>query len=413
MTPEIYHIPALLEDSINGLNIKPDGIYADVTFGGGGHSRAILGKLGDNGHLFGFDRDSDALKNAPDDPRFTFVHSNFRHITNFMRYHGVRSLDGILADLGVSFHHFDDARRGFSFRSDAPLDMRMNRNAELTAAVIAESYTASQLEGLFRAYTDLKRPRAVAESIIKARASEPIDTTFRLADAVRPVLNPKSEKKELAQVFQAFRIEVNGEMEALKRFLNATAKVICRRPHGKELHEDREYRRERGERFLRTHLLSMEADHPIPDCSFGRRNRAQPQVKIRKITYRRIDHTGKQKQIMAEKSKNKQKRGWMSELRYGRSLSIDFFKANAWLMLLFVVAILALIGLRYKTKTKMAEIKQLTVELQRAESHKLQEKSLYMSLIRESEMVKMVREKNLNLEFQEQPPFELTDDETK
>lgn len=227
MTPEIYHIPALLEDSINGLNIKPDGIYADVTFGGGGHSRAILGKLGDNGHLFGFDRDSDALKNAPDDPRFTFVHSNFRHITNFMRYHGVRSLDGILADLGVSFHHFDDARRGFSFRSDAPLDMRMNRNAELTAAVIAESYTASQLEGLFRAYTDLKRPRAVAESIIKARASEPIDTTFRLADAVRPVLNPKSEKKELAQVFQAFRIEVNGEMEALKRFLNATAKVIC------------------------------------------------------------------------------------------------------------------------------------------------------------------------------------------
>ena len=144
-----------------------------------------------------------------------------------MRYHGVRSLDGILADLGVSFHHFDDARRGFSFRSDAPLDMRMNRNAELTAAVIAESYTASQLEGLFRAYTDLKRPRAVAESIINARVSKPIDTTFRLADAVRPVLNPKSEKKELAQVFQAFRIEVNGEMEALKRFLNATAKVIC------------------------------------------------------------------------------------------------------------------------------------------------------------------------------------------
>lgn len=227
MTSEIYHIPALLEDSINGLNIKPNGLYADVTFGGGGHSRAILAKLGPDGKLFGFDRDRDALSNAPDDSRFTFVHSNFRYIPNFMRYHGVEKLDGILADLGVSFHHFDDAERGFSFRSDAPLDMRMNRKADVTAATIAETYSDKQLENLLRAYTDLKRPRAVAEAIVRARAASPVDTTFKLADAVRTALNPKSEKKELAQVFQAFRIEVNGEMDALKRFLNATPDLLA------------------------------------------------------------------------------------------------------------------------------------------------------------------------------------------
>lgn len=227
MTSEIYHIPALLEDSINGLNIKPNGLYADVTFGGGGHSRAILAKLGPDGKLFGFDRDRDALSNAPDDSRFTFVHSNFRYIPNFMRYHGVEKLDGILADLGVSFHHFDDAERGFSFRSDAPLDMRMNRKADVTAATIVETYSDKQLENLFRTYTDLKRPRAVAEAIVRARAASPVDTTFKLAEAVRRALNPKSEKKELAQVFQAFRIEVNGEMDALKRFLNATPDLLA------------------------------------------------------------------------------------------------------------------------------------------------------------------------------------------
>jgi len=226
MTSEVYHIPALLDGSINGLNINPDGIYADVTFGGGGHSRAILGKLGENGRLFGFDRDRDALRNAPDDPRFTFVHSNFRYITNFMRYHSIEHLDGILADLGVSFHHFDDSERGFSFRSDAPLDMRMNRNAATTAATIANAYTSQQLESLFRSFTDLKRPRAIAEAIEKSRSIGAIDTTFKLADAVRPVLNPKSEKKELAQVFQAFRIEVNGEMDALRRFLADTPKLL-------------------------------------------------------------------------------------------------------------------------------------------------------------------------------------------
>lgn len=226
MTTTPYHIPALLEDSINGLNINKEGTYADVTFGGGGHSRAILEKLGPEGRLFGFDRDPDAFDNAPEDSRFTFVHSNFRFITNFMRYHCIDALDGILADLGVSFHHFDDAERGFSFRSDAPLDMRMNRNAATTAADIATDYSAERLEQMFRLYTDLKRPKTLAEAIVKARQTGEINTTFRLADTVRPFLNPKSEKKELAQVFQAFRIEVNGEMDALRQFLLSTPSLL-------------------------------------------------------------------------------------------------------------------------------------------------------------------------------------------
>lgn len=226
MATEPYHIPALLPEVINNLNIKPDGIYADVTFGGGGHSRAILQAIGDNGRLLGFDRDPDALQNAPDDPRFTFVHSNFRYIRNFMRFHQIDGFDGILADLGVSFHHFDDAGRGFSFRADAPLDMRMNRNARLTAADITAEASREELEHIFRLYTDLKRPRAVAEAIVRARQQAPVDTTFRLADAVRPTLNPKSEKKELAQVFQALRIQVNGEMDALRNFLISTPEVL-------------------------------------------------------------------------------------------------------------------------------------------------------------------------------------------
>lgn len=226
MEEEVYHIPALLEASIEGLNIKPDGTYIDVTFGGGGHSRAILATLGEHGHLYGFDRDTDALRNAPDDPRFTFVHSDFRYIANFMHFYGCDAADGILADLGVSFHHFDDASRGFSFRADAPLDMRMNRNGDRTAADIIADYDKDQLTALMRLYTDLKRPGAVAAAIINARENNPILTTHQLCDAVRNTLNPRSEKKELAQVFQALRIEVNGEMQSLSRLLSQSLRLL-------------------------------------------------------------------------------------------------------------------------------------------------------------------------------------------
>ena len=226
MSEPAYHIPALLPQTLDCLDIKPDGIYVDATFGGGGHSRAILQRLGPDGRLIAFDQDLDAAANAPDDSRFTFVRSNFRFMRNFLRYHGVEKVDGILADLGVSFHHFDDADRGFSFRADAPLDMRMNRKAPLTAAELLTRYDARDLTSLFRTYADLKDPAKAARAIIAARDKAPVVTPFQLAEAVRPALNPKAEKKEMAQVFQALRIEVNSEMEALTTLLASAPDML-------------------------------------------------------------------------------------------------------------------------------------------------------------------------------------------
>lgn len=226
MTTETYHIPALLTPTLDLLEIKPEGVYIDATFGGGGHSRAILERLGPKGRLYGFDRDIDAFRNAPDDPRFTFVHSDYRFIPNFLHFYDVGKVDGILADLGVSFHHFDDASRGFSFREDAPLDMRMNRSGERTAADILREYPQEELDNMFRAYTDLKRTGLLAAAIVKHRAVAPILTTAQLAETLSPLLNPKSLKKDLAQAFQALRIETNDEMHSLRVFLNNSLKVL-------------------------------------------------------------------------------------------------------------------------------------------------------------------------------------------
>lgn len=226
MTTETYHIPALLTPTLDLLEIKPEGVYIDATFGGGGHSRAILERLGPKGRLYGFDRDIDAFRNAPDDPRFTFVHSDYRFIPNFLHFYDVGKADGILADLGVSFHHFDDASRGFSFREDAPLDMRMNRSGERTAADILREYPQEELDNMFRAYTDLKRTGQLAAAIVKRRAVAPILTTAQLAETLSPLLNPKSLKKDLAQAFQALRIETNDEMHSLHVFLNNSLKVL-------------------------------------------------------------------------------------------------------------------------------------------------------------------------------------------
>ena len=231
MNQEVYHIPALLVPVIQGLDIKPDGCYVDATFGGGGHSRAIVSELSEQGHLYGFDQDSDARANAIDDPRFTFVYGNFRFMRNFLRYYGVDAVDGILADLGVSFHHFDDPERGFSFRSDGPLDMRMNRNASRSAAWVVNNYTEEQLADMFYLYGELKNARKFASVLVKARGKAPIETTEQLLAAVAPLINPKKEKKELAQVFQALRIEVNDELGALRSFLTQALDVL--RPGGR------------------------------------------------------------------------------------------------------------------------------------------------------------------------------------
>lgn len=231
MSESVYHIPALLSECIDGLSIKPDGIYIDATFGGGGHSRALLQRLSPKGHLYAFDQDLDAYANRISDPRFTFVHSNFAFISNFMRFHGVDAIDGIIADLGVSFHHFDEGERGFSFRTDGRLDMRMNRNAIRDAAWIVANYSEEQLADILFLYGELRQARRMAAAIVKARSLSPITSTAQLVSVVKPFIAPKAEKKELAQVFQALRIEVNDEISTLKKLLQSSLKVL--RPGGR------------------------------------------------------------------------------------------------------------------------------------------------------------------------------------
>ncbi|MBO5862727.1 MAG: 16S rRNA (cytosine(1402)-N(4))-methyltransferase RsmH [Paludibacteraceae bacterium] len=226
MTDVVYHIPALLNPCMEGLDIKPDGVYVDVTFGGGGHSREILKRLGDNGRLISFDQDADAIRNVIDDDRFTFVRSNFKYLSNFLKYHGVEKVDGILADLGVSFHHFDDSSRGFSFRFDGKLDMRMNTEAGLKASDVLENYSEEQLADVFFYYGELKNARKIASVIVKNREEKKIETISQLLDLLEPLMGKDRQKKDLAKVFQALRIEVNKEMDVLKRLLTQARNVL-------------------------------------------------------------------------------------------------------------------------------------------------------------------------------------------
>ena len=225
-TAETYHIPVLLKESVDGLDIQPDGIYVDVTFGGGGHSQEILRRLGGNGHLYGFDQDADAELNIVNDDRFTFVRSNFRYLKNWMRYYEVEQLDGLLADLGVSSHHFDDESRGFSFRFNAPLDMRMNKRAGMTAADIVNTYTEEQLADVFYLYGELKNARKLASSLVRARQESPIITTGQLLELTGKLFAREREKKEETKLFQALRIEVNHEMDALREMLKGACQLL-------------------------------------------------------------------------------------------------------------------------------------------------------------------------------------------
>ena len=226
MQSPVYHIPALLNECMEGLDIKPNGTYVDVTFGGGGHSRQILKLLGAEGRLFSFDQDEDAQRNIIDDDRFTFVYSNFKFLKNFMHYHGVKGVDGILADLGVSFHHFDDSERGFSFRFDAPLDMRMNKQAQLTAADLLATYPEERIAQILSLYGELRNARRIAAAIVAKRSKGGVKTTGELLELVTPFVNRKQEKKELAQIFQALRIEVNNEMDSLRALLQQAAELL-------------------------------------------------------------------------------------------------------------------------------------------------------------------------------------------
>ena len=234
---ETYHVPVLLKESVDGLNIQSGGVYVDVTFGGGGHSSEILSRLDEQAHLYSFDQDADAEQNVMrsevgaerrfvDDPRFTFVRSNFRYLKNWMRYYGVESIDGLLADLGVSSHHFDDESRGFSFRFDAQLDMRMNKRAGKTAADIVNNYDEEALANLFYLYGEIKQSRRLAAAVVKARSQQRIATTQDLLGILEPIFKREREKKDLAKVFQALRIEVNHEMDALKEMLKSATELL-------------------------------------------------------------------------------------------------------------------------------------------------------------------------------------------
>ncbi len=222
----VYHTPVMLKESVDGMQIQKDDICVDVTFGGGGHSREILSRLGKKGHLYSFDQDEDAEKNAPDDKRFTFVRGNFRFLYNFMRYHNVETIDALLADLGVSGHHFDDETRGFSFRFDSELDMRMNKRGGRTAAELLNTADEEQLARIFKLYGELNCSRKLAATIVKQRALKPFRRVSDLIEAAKPFCPPQREKKELAKVFQALRIEINQEIESLKEMLEQAKELL-------------------------------------------------------------------------------------------------------------------------------------------------------------------------------------------
>ena len=227
-----YHVPVLLKESVDGLDIQPDGVYIDVTYGGGGHSHEILRRLGPEGRLYAFDQDEDAEQNIDhDDKRLVFVRSNFRYVKQWMRYYGEEHIDGLLADLGVSSHHFDEASRGFSLRTDAPLDMRMNQRATLTAADVVNNYSEEQIATIMHLYGELRNARQVAAALVSQRQQRPIGTTGQLLQATERLFAREHEKKEAAKMFQALRIEVNHEMEALQQMLNSACQLL--RPGGR------------------------------------------------------------------------------------------------------------------------------------------------------------------------------------
>lgn len=262
-----YHIPVLLGESVDGLSVRPGGVYVDATFGGGGHSREILRRMDGHAHLYSFDQDDDARANAPEgDERFTFVYSNFRYLANWMRYYGVEAVDGLIADLGVSSHHFDDAERGFSFRFDAPLDMRMNGRAGDTAADVVNRYTEERLADVLYLYGELKNSRRIAAAIVKARGQREVRKINDLLEIVRPLMPREREKKELARVFQALRIEVNHEMDALSELLDAAVRVL--RPGGR-LSVITYHSLE--DRMVKNFIRSGRADGKVVQDFYGRR----------------------------------------------------------------------------------------------------------------------------------------------
>ena len=295
---DTYHVPVLLEESVGGLDIKHDGTYVDVTFGGGGHSRRILQELDGGGHLYSFDQDADAEKNVSPQDNFTFVRSNFRYLKNWMRYYGVEGLDGLLADLGVSSHHFDDETRGFSFRFDAPLDMRMNKRGGENAADLVNERSEEELADMFYLYGELKNSRRIAKAIAQAREQKPILTTQDLMDATLPLFPKERGKKDMARMFQALRIVVNHEMTALKEMIDSATELL---KQGGRLSvityhslEDRKCRRQDDTGLLRKGGDTVQTCQQQSDSAIRRRTAGQPAKQKRKTENCREKRTGRQ-----------------------------------------------------------------------------------------------------------------------
>lgn len=285
-TANTYHVPVLLTESVDGLQVRQGGVYADMTFGGGGHSKEILRRLNGSGHLYSFDQDADAEQNIKldsDSPfqtgNFTFVRSNFRYLRNWMRYYQEDGIDGLLADLGVSSHHFDDEQRGFSFRYNAPLDMRMNKRAGMTAAQLLNTYTEEQLAQVFYLYGELRQSRQLARAIANFRGNHPMESTQDLLNATENYIHKQQEKKELAQLFQALRIEVNHEMDALTEMLQAA--IHCLKPGGR-LSVITYHSLE--DRLVKNFIRSGNATGTIEQDFFGKRNTPLKAVQSKPIT---------------------------------------------------------------------------------------------------------------------------------
>ena len=416
-----YHVPVLLKESVDAMNISPDGTYVDVTFGGGGHSREILSRLGDGGRLLGFDQDEDAERNIVNDPHFTFVRSNFRYLHNFLRYHDIGEVDAILADLGVSSHHFDDSERGFSFRFDGKLDMRMNKRAGITAADVVNTYEEERLADIFYLYGELKNSRKLASVIVKARTGQKIETIGEFLEIIKPLFGREREKKELAKVFQALRIEVNQEMEALKEMLMAATEAL--KPGGRLVvityHslEDRMVKNimktgnvegKATQDFfgnLQTpfRLVNNKVIVPDEDEDNTQSPVAQCQVENSREEVREQSETREVKWKI--KKQKRSKSNSLKSILGGDILATDFFRRQTKLLVLIMVLIIFYIHNRYASQQQQIEIDKLKKELIDIKYDALTRSSELMEKSRQSRIEDYISTKESDLQTSTHPPY--------
>ena len=422
---DVYHIPVLLNESIEGMNLKANGIYADMTFGGGGHSKEILRRMGEDCHLYSFDQDEDAEKNIVDDKRFTFVRSNFRYLRNFMRYYGVEQLDGILADLGVSSHHFDDSERGFSFRFDGKLDMRMNKRAGMTAADIVNTYDEEKLADVFYIYGELKNSRKLAATIAKARQQKQITTIGEFLDIIKPLFGREREKKELAKVFQALRIEVNHEMEALKEMLYEATDLL--KPGGRLVvityHslEDRMVKNlikagniegKVEQDFygnVQSPFRAVNNKVIVPTDEEVNQNPRSRSAKLR-IAEKRIRYNKELREMEqqnTEQNQNAAPQITLKSIFSGDILGHKFLKKQANLLILIVMLTILYIDNRYNSQQELIEIDKLKKELINAKYDALSVSSELTVRSRQSRIEEFITEENAAepLQTAATPPF--------